>query len=146
MVNQEQFLQEWAAAEQNFLRFLGVALLIIGALSFPMGLLHSPYDEIFVRLINIILSVFIMAAGAFALIFSMRKPRVQRMIEEASRQQIGRTILGAAMIGFIGIFFGIDIFRGGWSMALIGLVFLLTAAWGFYRAYRIRQLQQLRAK
>ncbi len=146
MVNQEQFLQEWAAAEQNFLRFLGIALIIIGVLSVPMGLLHSPYDEIFVDVINIVLSLFIIAAGAFSLIFSMRKLRVQRMIEDASRQQIGRTIFGAAMIGFIGIFFGIDIFRGGWSMALIGLVFLLTAAWGFYRAYRMRQLQQLRAK
>ncbi|MCA9913411.1 MAG: hypothetical protein KC496_08670 [Anaerolineae bacterium] len=146
MVNQEQFLQDWAGAEQNFLRFLGVALILIGALSLPMGLLHSPYDEIFVRLINIVLSVFIVAAGAFALIFSMRKLRIQRMIEEVSMQQVGRTVVGAALIGVMGIFFGIDIFRGGWGMALVGLLFLLTSAWGFYRAYRIRQFRQLAAQ
>jgi succinate dehydrogenase hydrophobic anchor subunit len=146
MVEQEQFLQEWAIAEKNFLRFLGVALIVIGALTVPMGVLRSPYQEVFIQFVNIILSIIIMASGALALIFSWRGGRVQRMIEDVAVQNAGRTLVGAILIGILGLVFALDALRGGWGMALIGLVFLMTAGWGFYRAYRIRQFHQLHRK
>ncbi len=146
MVEQEQFLQEWAAAETLFLRVIGVALIVIGIITVPMGLLRSPYQEVFIQFINLILSLVIIASGALALVFSRRSNRVKRMTEEAAMQQVGRTVVGAVLIGLLGFFFALDMLSGGWGMALVGLVFLVTAGWGFFRAYRIRQFHRLQRK
>ncbi|MDQ7027831.1 MAG: hypothetical protein Q9P01_00030 [Anaerolineae bacterium] len=135
-------LQAWLTSECWFMRYLGVALLLIAVLSVFSGFFDNPNDESVLTVFNITIAILFAVASIWTMWSSFNQPQIQRMVDDFRGQPAKRQIVLAVVQIIASILFLLEGFRGRITLLFLGILLFTTAAWAFRRSHTIRQFQE----
>lgn len=136
-------LEIWVTRELWFMRGTGIALILIAIVSVFQGILYNPTDSPEVNVFNFILVVAMISLGAAALIWTLNRNRIYRMVDNLSLQSPTRSMTVAAVQGFFGAIFLLEaIGRGRISVWLLSALMIVSAFWYVQRANNIKKYQE----
>lgn len=139
----EEFVSEsrndesWAIAEQWFMRFIGVALLVLAVVSIFAPPYQATISSQLVRGMNIAITLVLGIGSLWSLYWSMDIQRLYNLIDGFKERGNTATYMSAVVQLIVGSLFGLELLDGNFALGLLGVVMLISAAFFLWRAQQI---------
>lgn len=131
--------EQWAIAEQWFMRGLGVGLLIVAVISMIFGIFPANRSNILTQAVNISFTMLLGVGALWSLWWSSDIRRMYNLIDGFKTGGSSRTYLVAVMQVVIGLLFASELLGGRLTLGSVGILILLSAIFYFWRARQISQ-------
>lgn len=127
----------WAIAEQRFMRFIGVSLLILAFVSIFFPPYHASIGIQFVRGMNIAITVILGIGSLWSLYWSMDIQRLYKLINGFKEKGNSATYITAGIQALVGLLFSSELLSGNIVLGLLGLIMIASAVFFIWRAQQI---------
>lgn len=129
--------ESWAIAEQRFMRFIGVSLLILAFVSIFFPPYNASIGTQFVRVMNIAITVILGIGSLWSLYWSMDIQRLYKLINDFKEKGNSATYITAGIQALVGLLFSSELLNGNIVLGLLGFIMIASAVFFIWRAQQI---------
>ncbi len=130
---------QWVLAEQAFMRFIGISLLITAVMSMIFGVFPTTVGDRFVQTVNIITTLVLGIGSLWSLWWSADIERVYTLVDGFRDNGASRTYAVIVIQVLTGLLFGSELFNGQYVLGIIGIIMLISAVFYFWRTQQINK-------
>jgi hypothetical protein len=136
----QQYLDNWLQSEIYFMRFVGVAALLLAALMLGGGLFTETSAG--TQLFSVAATGLFTAGGGWALWVSNQDERMASMVEDTLERSLNRVRIMAGVEIVLGVIFLIS---GSLAWVGLGVFSILIGGWYLRRSMKMQEFQQIQS-
>lgn len=126
----------WVLAEQAFMRFIGISLLVTAIISMIFGVFPDTGEGV-ISTVNIVATLILGIGSLWSLWWSSSLDRLYALVDGFQENGAGRTYYAIVLQVIAGILFTTELASGRFVLGALGIIMLISAIFFFWRAQQI---------